>query len=440
MAKWFKYIVSPMGQGKDSESSVPTFAWLWRDAITQIEGDGASVYGLSNADLQTRIQPKFKAFFTNSRYENFAFQVRDAISELTSFLTDGNRTPKSLVTLGSIQQYQAWQLSTSTKSALDGWMEYMNGTWVSGSLNAVKPTNTISLAATTGGQLPSGTSSGNAPKFTYCWVYDSDTHCSLPATASSQVALSSVQSAYNATNFDTPPTGATKLRIFREAIPGNTGVFYYVKDIPCQAGVSVGTIKMTEADLSLRKFGPPSWMCCPILPEFAQLYAMCFASQPDFLEGLFKLALSGLLQPCNVCLGPVNGLLGYNNQTQSGLFGTNTTTTYVPGSIQTANDYILGLQGFIGATNGVRARTTSALDAPASLSTITYSYRDSTTHIGGSTGGTVAGPLTLGMNVGDTVSLGISAGQIVYAVQGIASITGMSSGSFVIEAIPQRSL
>ena len=444
LAKWFKQIVSPMGQGLDSESGVPTFAWLIKNALNKELGDGSTVYGLQNSALQARLEPSLEQAFSGNRYEGFAAQMRSILGDISSFLINDGRIPKYLVTSGNSQTYNAWKLSTSSiasgsgNQALDGWLQYLNATWIYGSIYSTAPTNAPSLAATTGGQRPA-VASGAASRLAYAWVYDSDFHCSQISPWSSQVAIAGSNSAYNATAWDAVPTGATKIRIFMESSANaNTGVGSWLKDLPVSFGTGVGTVKITEWDQNLRDdVPPPSWICCPVMPEFAHLMALAFASVPDIRTALYIIAANGMLDPCNVGCGPVNGILGYTNQASSATFGSAAATAWTAGAIQTANSYTQGLQGFVGATNGVQLRTTSILNANATISNVGYHYR-SAANPGGTTG-TVAGPLTLNAAVGSTLDLAIPAGRIVTSIDSM-TIAGIASGAFLAEAKVIRSL
>jgi hypothetical protein len=191
-------------------------------------------------------------------------------------------------------------------------------------------------------------------------------------------------------------------------------------------------------------FAPPVWLQYLIPPElaveFALAYAIITAGNPQFDP-------NGMISPWNVALGPAglalpgDRFVGLGNAAGGVIFG-----SYINGTGFTANTFpsanVPGsnLQGFLGSPasasgGGIQLRVTSALDS-AGTATLTYHYLDashntlqSATVTSGSFSGTAAGSVA-------TVT--VTAGRLVQNVSAVGSISGMTTGSFCIEAAPVR--
>ena len=431
LAGWCKYVVLPHGQGLASEASAKTITYQAGLAQTKILGDGTGTNpGLANANLQSGLTQKLATLYTNSRYEvTVNMSMRALLAEVVQELSASTVLPKYLV--GTT--YSQWNMSSSSTQALDAHIQRLNAT---GASVPATPVGTPTLTATTGGSLPS-TLAGSAPVMVYTFVGASDWLESQPSPVSAQVALSGANNAYTIGGMSTVPAGVTKIRLYRSLF-GATSPLIWDRDVSVSAGAAPTTLKFTQSDINLRQdVSPPLWAQCMMLPEAALLHAICNMSAGATSQSGFVLSASGLLSPTNVVLNPISGLLGYNNPGSSGQFAQWASAASTFGTINTVNDTTQGLQGFAGAF-GVQARTTATLDVNASISSIGYSYVTAASPLTPLTA-TIAGPLTLNLATGSTVSLAIPAGQMVKSITSM-TVTGSSTGTFVLEAIPLRTI
>lgn len=432
MASIFKYIKTPLGLGLSSESGTPSIAYQAQLCQQLIEGDGSTIYGIANAPLQSGAVQDLKNIYLNSRYDVYSSgQFRNRINALDQAIS--TNLPKVL-TSGA---YSSWNLTSTGLHPFDSWLHRINGN----DTNApAKPTGTPVLTATTGGAIQSNIAGGVAPRFVYTFVGANDWWESLPSTVATQVALNPTQNAYTVTGIQNPiPTGVTKIRLYRGLVSGGAGVYYWVTDIPCAAGLAPPSITLIQPDISLRQdVVPPSYASCLMLPEFATLFSICYgnlsSSSADVTSG-FQFSSNSFLGHTVVAAGRVDQILGYNNTQSSGTFATWASTTKTFGALLQSNDYTQGLQGYVGAANSVQARVTSVLDANAVLTSIGYHYLDSTHQT--PTTGTITGPLTLNLALGSTVDLAIPGGQIVTSIDSFTS-TISTTGTYLFEAKPLR--
>ncbi len=441
LAAIFKYSVSPHGTGQPSESSLPSIAYQAQLAITKVEGDGTSANpGLANSPLQSGLLTNLYQIYNQSRIESLASPYKSALSTINMAITQ--QLP-SYVNNGIPSK---WSMSTSGVQTLDAWLRRINGTWLSGTMNAIAPSAAPSIAATTGGSLPS-VSSGNAPRIVFTWVYDTDWNESLPSAECTQVALTGSNSAYSLSSFPSPPTGATKVRLYRGLTGGSTGTYGYVTDVAISGG-AVPTTIINLPDNSVRMdISPPSWMCCLMLPEFAYLYSLCGASLSGGANSLlppastvaYSIANNALLSERVTALGRIDGLIGYNNPPSTAQLAQWTATTNTYGAIRIAVDTAQDLQGFLGAAGGLQARVTSALSGSATITNVAITYIDAA-HPNTPQTETLAGPFVLTSGVGSTISIPLTtAGQICRSITGF-SVAGATIGTFVIEASPLRTI
>lgn len=422
---YLKYLKPAHGQGLPGESTIPSLAYQALLGQTNILGDGGSIYGVGNATAQSNLKDKLTLLFTSSRYEVYASQqLRTIILEiqqeistyLPKYLNASNVTTQLVMSGGSLQVLDAYLTRLNANSAL----------------TPATPTGTPTLTTTTGGTLPNSTS-GSCMCYTF--VGASDWLESQPSASSTQVAISGANNAYTIGGLATIPAGVTKIRVYR-SLQGTTTPFYYDRDIVVSVGSPPTTQKFIAPDITLtQSWLPPVWCSTLILPETALAYAICNMSPGNNPQDSYKVSATGLLQPSNVSLGQVNGILGYNNPLSSGRFANWSAGTSTYGSIITSNDTTQGLQGFAGAFQ-LQARTYSVMDANASISAIAYSYVTAASPNTPLTS-TIAGPFTLNLADGSIIGITVPGGQLVKSVTSI-TVSGPTTGSFVIEASPLR--
>lgn len=423
-----------LGLNAPGESST-TFAAKANAAFNTIIGDGGALYGLGNPAWEQSISSTLKLLKARSRWDGFfADFARPIIADLNS---------RVLSNLPS-----GWTFTNATYPyAFDNWLTYINAAYgASAALNgsAIATPSAPTLAATTGGSVPTGSVIG--VKVVYVGAYDwacsqaSSAATNTPAAPNNAIAL---------TLSGNVPTGVKKCRIFRTIAGGST--YYWEKDVSVTAGVAWSTyasdLKCTKPDQNLRQdWQPPSWMQLAQTPEAGALFALAFATAPrgGLDSDLMAYTQYAQLSPWNVMLNAANAFLGLGNAAESGMFGVSAITgaatqTYSTGAYATANDYSNRIQGFGGST-GIRARVTSTVNAAGTL-TISYTYYDATNLWGNAQTQTGISATLSGTAVGSTASFTVTAGRIVTAVS-VTSVSGFSSsgGTVVIEGSPVRSI
>jgi len=429
LATVLKNSYANLGLGSPGESST-TFASLTKTARGAILGDGSTTYGIGNAAFQARIKDPLYGFVANSRYDSiFATRCKFIMTELESWIT-GN-LPSGLVYTSSTQ-----------KHPLDAYLLRLNA--VSSSTPTTPASAGVLLGTTvTGGGLPTATA-GNATYVRHTLISSSgDWYESLPSPEATRVALVGSQNSFSYTIAGNVPTGVSKMCIYRGYFAGASGTEYLDQIVTgLVPGSAYPVVTIKNPDYALNTFWlPPSWLQCPQSPETAAIFGLAFAvanTTPGQSIQPLVFSSAGMLTPQGIFLTPSNGFLGIGNQPQSGIFGTqDTSTTYVAGAINTTNNYSTNSQAFAGAygANCVRARASSVLGA-AGTTAITYSYYDQSHGFGNGQTATSAAATFSGTAVGSTATYTITAGRLVYAVTANSLGGGLSSGNLLIEAAP----
>lgn len=416
-----------MGKGLESESSAKTVAYYGRRVISEIFGDGpgGSYTGIDNAELQTRLQRVADNFRRSTRYEVFCGGLlREYFGAVESFLRESLPS--------------GWNWTDAGVNPIDAHLRRLNGTHP---LAPTKPTNTPTITATVGGSLPA--MAADQVQFAFAWVGEKDFYESLPIAAVNCPALSDLQNAFQVALSGTVPTGqgVTKLRAYRTKVGGSS--LYFVRDIDVTPGAAIANFLLTEPDIYLRTdIGPASWLSAMSGPEAAAAYALAYATlstRGGEKEGQISLQSIGMLDPSVVTVNPGNLYLGIENPPSTALFG-----RYVQGSgytentILAANDSAKALQGFRGAI-GAKLRVTAPLNANASVSNVTYKYYDASSPKTLLDGTALAVAGTLNADLGSELDLAIATDRLVARITG-ASVTGISSGTFVVEGKVLRDL
>jgi hypothetical protein len=429
IAGWVKYIPAVMGRGIFSEAAYFTGAYQAFLAQTKILGDGTTTYvGIQNSVAQKGLTDKLASLFVNSRYEVvIGSNIRTLIAELNSEFSSSTVAPKSTIS-GVTSQ---WNMSASGIQPLDAHLMRLNATAPG---TPATPTNVPTLTAATGG-IMGNVAAGSAPVMAYTFVGANDWLESQPSPVSTQVALSGASNAYLIGNLPAIPAGVTKIRLYR-SLYGSVTPLFWDRDVPVVVGSTPSTLKFTANELGLRQdISPPLWAQCLVLPEFALGYSVCQMTPGQTSQSGYLISTSGLLSPSNVAVNVASGILGYNNPVSSGTLATWTSTVNSFGTMPTVNDTTQGLQGFLGGF-AVQARTTSALDANASLTNVTYSYVTAASPLT-VLSATAAGPFTLNLAAGSTVDLGIPAGRCVRGITAM-TVSGSTTGTFLLEGSSLR--
>lgn len=425
---WFKRMPAALGLGLSSETT--TLSKYAQAAKTAVLGDGSTTYGLGLPDLQGLLGQPTEDLIQSSRYDLAAGRLRSIFGAVEANIRQN--LPSYYDANGNRKN---WSFASSR--AIDALLTRANAHHPS---SPAKPTGSITLTATTNGSLPT-VAAGSAPYVVLTHIGASREYESLPSAEATRVAIAAPNSAYNVAVTGTVPTGVTAVGVYRGYYGGASGTWYYDKDVEVTAGAAYPTIKITAPDVMLRTNAkPPSWISALALPEEAIAFALAFsilAQQPGQLP---RFQSNGMLSPYNVAAGPVNDLPILANTDVTALFAQWVATAITYGSVQLTNDYTQDIQGFAGAANGLQARVTATLNASATISAITYSYYDASNPTTLQTNGSLSGgSKTLTAAVGDTVSLAIPAGRLVTAVTAL-TVSGAATGTFVIEALPLRTL
>lgn len=426
LASVLKAQYANIGIGAPGESgTLAAKAILARDDIL---GDGTTANpGLANAALQTQLLAPLQTFVGASRYDVFFSQLRQIFSTLDSYIL--SNLPAG------------WTFSVSpAQRATDLWLTYLNA---NNTNVPAAPANAMTVTAATGGSIPT-VASGSAPRIVVAHASSANSAIvSQPSAPTTQVALTGSSNAYQVA-FTGTASYTGYLNVYRQLLNngGSGDPYYYDQRIAVTSGQAIPNVTLTNSDIQLRQdILPPVWIGCQLLPEAAALFALAFAaaqSSSGAQGTLMAFTDQAFASPGNVALNPVSGYAGINNPASTMQFGQWSAGTYTAGTIQTSNVSAQALQGFSGAAGGVQARVTSALDANASLSSITYKYYDAA-HPTALQTGTVAGPLTLNLAVGQTVDLGITAGRLVTQITAVT--TGVSTtGAYIFEAKALRSI
>lgn len=426
LASQLKAQYANLGTNAPGEATT-TFAAKAQTAADKILGDGSANYGISNADLQAALSPMLVQAAQQSRYDFLSKQLWAQAGT-----TLDNWVLRNLPT--------GWSFASSDGARpMDLWLRYLNGANASA---PVTPTVTPTLAATTGGSV----GQAGVIRVKVCYQSSSgDWLVSLPSAASSTITLTGKNNAITVTLSGNAPVSGYVL-VFRQLMGAGAGdAYYFDQRVACTSGAAHPAITCKQSDQQLvQSLQPPSFLQAMMLPEAAFLFALSYASFPSTvaaMAGLPSFQSLSFLSPANVALNPVSGFLGLNNPAVSGEFARWVATVFTEGTLATANDATNVIQGFAGAAgSGVQARVTSALDANASLTNVTYKYYDATNPPNATLqDGTIAGPLTLNLSVGQTVDLAVPAGRLVTRITGVTVGTA-TTGTFLFEAKSLRSI
>ena len=408
-------------------------------ARKKILGDGGSNPGLGAPTWERNVSGALNSLAAGCRWDGFfASRMQTLVSQLDSLVA-------SYLPSG-------WKFPTTSTQAhlIDMHLTRLNA--ISAATPAT-PTSTPVLTAAHNalGALPS-VSSGSAPRVVYTLVGALDYNESLPSGEATQVALSGSSNAYSMAVSGVIPSGITKVRVYRGVIGGATGAYQWDQDVTVSAGGTFPAITILQPDSQLRAdIAPPSWMSAIITPEFAAVFALAYGSSASTSNTSgsstpgVSLSANGMLSPANVALNPANGLLGVGNPASTAIFGTSTITgsgtqTYSPGTIQTANNSLANVQGFLGSAGGLRARVTSALTGGVCTLSFSYQYLAAATGQTVQTQSSVSFPAFSTGSLGDTVTFVPTAGRLVTGVT-ITSVSGAATGgTVVVEALPVRTI
>jgi hypothetical protein len=235
------------------------------------------------------------------------------------------------------------------------------------------------------------------------------------------------------------------VRIYRGYFSGGAGIYFYDQDVSVTAGAAYPAIKILTPDNALRTDAtPPGYASCLMTPEFATIFALAFAASVGGALGAFgagpgaggvlNYAANSMLSPGNIALGRSDGFIGVGNPPSSAIFGTHTLGPgYVAGSIQSVNNSLSNVQGFVGAIGTLQARVVTALNGTCTP-TVTYSYVSA----GGSGSASLALSAMSGTPLGSTATGAIPAGRIVTAITAVTTTGTASSGAFVLEGVFPR--
>jgi len=441
LGAWFKRAYAPLGRGASAEAS--TLAYYAQAAKAAIMGDGSTVYGLDNAQLQALLQQHLSSLVMNSRYDTFtSYAMRFIIGQIEQY----------------ILQYglpSDWDFTGGGLYPLDALLLRLNAT--NASVPAT-PSGTLAVTATTGGSMAS-VASGNAPRVKLSVVGAYDYIESLPTAGTSQVAISGINNAYVISGLTgNVASGVTKARVYRQLYgAGADDPYYWDQDVTVTAGdawskyLSGGAspILLKKTDLDLRQdVQPPSWCQALMMPEFAACFALAYAtSQIGGGSQNNAVILQTALSPENVALQEANSWLGIGNPESLGLFGQLVLGTgYTAGAISDENDLDLSIQGLIGSYGKLQARVTATLSGgtAAEVTAVTYKYYDST-HLrsGAAQTATITGlSESLDDAVGSVVDLSTAAscaGRLITEVTSL-TVANRTAGTVIVEGMAVRTI
>lgn len=427
MATLFKSTYAADGIGAASETTTRTA--LAKALRASIMGDGSTQYGIGLSELQTNVSPALDRLVNRSRYDSWWNAAREIVAPLQAQIRKW--IPTGWVFTDNVNVFQP----------LDAYLLYLNGAHTNTPATPVAA-GTLSGATVAGGGLPTMLAA-NAPFIVHCLVSTSgDWYVSLPSPEATRQPLVGSQNSYSYQIAGGVPATVNAVRIMRTRAGGLTGGPYFLDPTIYTQSPGAGAytaIPISVPDTGLRAdWNPPSWMQCPMTPEFAAIFALAFASGAG--NNPLAFAANGMLTPNNVALGPSNLFVGEGNQANTAEFGRCIVGTgFTAGSLALANNYLTNTQGYVGAAgaaNIVRARVEFVLNA-AGTTSITYTY-----YVAGGYGTPLsvasAAATFSGTAVGSTAVYVIPAGRIVVAVT-VETPGGMASGTYVVESVFSRS-
>lgn len=412
-----------LGLGKSGETGTAAAAAI--AAKTAILGNDTT-FGIGNNDLKSTLTRALDGAIQTLRYDTlFQNLARGIVSVLDTQIKNSLPTGWALTAPGSLHY-------------LDNWLLRANGAH---SATPATPAAAGVLTATTtsAGAMPL-TSAGSAPRVLHTLVKSNRWDESLPSAEATQVALTGSQNGYTYQIPSNVPSGIYYVNVYRSAF-GSAGAPYgYDQTVAVTPGATYPAISVVQADSSLQmKWNPPSWLSCMQRPEAAALVALAYALAGfgGIQEGVPLALLAGnMLTPANVLLGPATGFLGLGNQPQTAWFGSRTIgSSYVQGTLSTANNAPTSVQGYAGAI-GLQARVTSALNAAGTIQ-CTYNYYDSAHGFGSAQSATTTAVAFSGTGAGSLAVPVIPSGRLIIGIP-TDNPAGQSSGAYVWEAAPIR--